>query len=268
MSDLLAPVTGDRLVHRINPVAKIAASAAVGIALISTIDWVSGAVALVLIGALIPFAGVPWRTLLLRLSPILVAAPLTGLTLALYAEPSGRIHWSFLLATVSDGSLQFATAAVLRVLAIGVPAVLLIATVDTTDLADGLIQTWRLPARFVLGALAGLRMIGLLVDDWRALVLARRARGVGDAGGFFGRMRFLGSVAFALLVLALRRASSLATAMEARAFGGDTPRTAARTARFGAAEWVLVLIGIAIGATAIAVSIAAGTFHPILGPRS
>lgn len=268
MTTLLAPARGDRVVHRINPVAKIAASAAIGVALISTIDWVSGAVALALVCVLIPFAGVPWRSLLVRVAPLVVAAPLTALTLALYGAPSGEVYGTFLLATVSEGSLQLAAAAALRVLAIGLPAVLLVATVDTTDLADGLIQTWRLPPRFVLGALAAFRMVGLLVEDWRALVLARRARGVGDAGGLGGRIRFLASVAFALLVLALRRGAALATAMEARGFGGDTPRSAARVARFGWPEWVLVLLGVAIAAAAICASLAAGTFNPILGPRS
>ncbi|TXK19632.1 energy-coupling factor transporter transmembrane protein EcfT [Homoserinibacter sp. GY 40078] len=266
MSTLLAPVTGDRLVHRINPVAKVAASAALGIALLITIDPVSGAVALALELLLVPFAGVPARALFVRLTPLLVAAPLTALTIALYGAPSGEVYATFLLATISDGSLQLAASAGLRVLAIGLPAVLLVATVDPTDLADGLIQTWRLPARFVLGALAAFRLVGLLVEDWRALVLARRARGVGDAGGFLGRMRFLGSVAFALLVLALRRGGSLATAMEARAFGGTAPRTSARAARFGAAEWGLVAIGVAIAAASLTASVVTGAFHPILGP--
>lgn len=267
MTSVLAPVTGDRTVHRINPVAKIAASAAIGVALLVTIDWVSGAVALALELALVPFAGVPLRAIAIRMLPLVVAAPLTALTLALYGAPSGEVYWSFLLATVSEGSLELAGAAALRVLAIGLPAVLLVATVDPTDLADGLIQTWHLPARFVLGALAAFRLVGLIVDDWRALVLARRARGVGDAGGAIGRIRFLGSVAFALLVLALRRGGSLATAMEARGFGGGIPRSSARVARFGAAEWVLVLIGVAIAACALGVSIAVGAFNPILGPR-
>ncbi len=267
MTGLLAPVRGDRLVHRINPVAKIAASAAVGLALLVTIDWVSGAVALALELLLVPFAGVPLRSLAVRMLPLVVAAPLTAVTLALYGQPSGEVYGSFLLATVSEGSLQLAAAAALRVLAIGLPAVLLVATVDPTDLADGLIQTWRLPARFVLGALAAFRLVGLLVEDWRALVLARRARGVGDAGGLLGRMRFLASVAFALLVLALRRGGSLATAMEARGFGGDAPRSAARVARFGGAEWLLVAIGVAIAACALGASMAAGTFNLILGPR-
>jgi energy-coupling factor transport system permease protein len=267
MTLLLTPVTGDRVVHRINPVAKIAASAAIGLALLITIDWVSGAVALALELLLVPFAGVPLRALAVRMLPLIVAAPLTAVTLALYGEPSGQIYGTFLLATVSEGSLQLAAAAALRVLAIGLPAVLLVATVDPTDLADGLIQTWRLPARFVLGALAAFRLVGLLVDDWRALVLARRARGVGDAGGAFGRIRFLGSVAFALLVLALRRGGSLATAMEARGFGGDIVRSSARVARFGRAEWMLVAIGVAISVAALGISVAVVSFNPLLGPR-
>lgn len=258
--NLLAPVRGDRLIHRINPVAKIAASAAIALALLITIDPVSGATALLLELVLIPFAGVPWRALLLRLTPILVAAPLTALTLALYGAPSGEVHWHFLLITVSDGSLALALAAMLRVLAIGLPAVLLVATVDSTDLADGLAQTWRLPARFVLGGLAAFRLVGLLAEDWRAMVLARRARGVGDAGGLVGRIRFALGLAFSLLVLALRRAGTLATAMEARGFGRAGRRTWARKARFGAAEWILILVGAAIAAVALIASIAAGSF--------
>ncbi|BDI23259.1 energy-coupling factor transporter transmembrane protein EcfT [Herbiconiux sp. L3-i23] len=257
---LLAPVTGNRAIHLINPVAKIAASAAIAVALLITIDPVSGATALALELLLIPFAGVPWRSLLLRLTPILIAAPLTAVTLALYGAPSGEVHWRFLLITVSDGSLALAFAAMLRVLAIGVPAVLLVATVDSTDLADGLAQTWRLPARFVLGGLAAFRLVGLLAEDWRAIVLARRARGVGDSGGVLGRIRFALGLAFSLLVLALRRAGTLATAMEARGFGRTGTRTWARPARFGAAEWALVGVGVIIAAVALAASVGLGTF--------
>ena len=133
---------------------------------------------------------------------------------------------------VSEGSLVLALATTLRVLAIALPSVVLFATVDPTDLADGLGQVLRLPARFVLGALAGLRMVGLFLDDWRALELARRARGVADRGRI---RRFLG-MAFALLVLSIRRGSKLATAMEARGFGAPGPRTWARESPFGGAS--------------------------------
>lgn len=263
---LLAPVRGDRRIHRISPVAKIAASLAIGTALLVTIDPVSGGVALLLELLLLPFAGVTVRALGVRLVPLVVAAPLTGLTLALYGQPSGTVHWQFALATVSDGSLEFALAGTLRVLAIGLPAVVLVATVDSTELADALAQRLHLPARFVLGALAAFRLVGLLVEDWRSLVLARRARGLGDAGGILGRVRFAAGAAFSLLVLALRRGGTLATAMEARGFGGDAPRTWARPSPFGAAEWGLIAIGVAVAAVAIMAALLTGAWNPILGP--
>ena len=97
----------------------------------------------------------------------------------------------------------------------------------------------RLPARFVLGALAGLRLVGLFLDDWRALELARRARGVADRGrcaGFFGwRSRCSCSRSAA--------ERKLATAMEARGFGAAVPRTWARDVAFGLREWALLAIG-------------------------
>lgn len=247
---------------QINPVAKLGASALIALPLILTLDMASAAVALALECVLFLFAGIGWREFWLRTWPVWLAAPLTGVTIALYGEPSGTVYVEWFLVRVSDGSLALAGATMLRVLAIALPSVVLFVTVDPTDLADGLAQTLRLPARFVLGALAGLRMVGLFVDDWRALELARRARGVADRGRV---RRFLG-MAFALLVLSIRRGAKLSTAMEARGFGADVRRTWARPARFGAREWMLLLAGAAISASAIIAAVATGAWNFILGP--
>lgn len=251
-------------VARINPVAKLAASAVIALPLVLTLDWVSAVVALVLECLLFPFAGLGWREFWVRTWPVWLAAPLTGLTIALYGETSGTVYVDWFVVRVSDGSLELALATTLRVLAIALPSVVLFVTVDPTDLADGLSQVMRLPARFVLGALAGLRMVGLFLDDWRALELARRARGVADRGRV---RRFLG-MAFALLVLSIRRGAKLATAMEARGFGAPGARTWARESTFGAREWMLVAVGIAISMLAVAAAIVAGTWNFILGPAA
>ncbi|MFB8386234.1 energy-coupling factor transporter transmembrane component T family protein [Microbacterium sp. NPDC055910] len=249
-------------VARINPVAKLGASALIAIPLVLTLDPVSAAVALLLECLLLPFAGLRWREFWMRTWPVWLAAPLTAVTIALYGETSGEIYVEWFVVRISDGSLELALATLLRVLAIALPSVVLFVTVDPTDLADGLAQIARLPARFVLGALAGLRMVGLFLDDWRALELARRARGVADRGRI---RRFLG-MAFALLVLSIRRGTKLATAMEARGFGAPTRRTWARESRFGAREWALMGIGLAIALIAIGAALWAGTWNFILGP--
>lgn len=260
---VMAPARGTLAIHRINPVAKLATALLVAGMLVLTIDWVSATVALALELVLFAFAGLSLRTFILRTMPVWILAPLAGITIALYGEVAGRTYFEWAFVHISDGSLTLAVATVLRILAIGLPAVVLFVTIDPTDLADGLAQVTRLPSRFVLGGLAGLRLVGLLLDDWRSIELGRRARGVADRG----RIRRLPGQAFTLLVIAIRRGSKLATAMEARGFGGATRRTWARESHFGAREIALILIGIAIAATAVTVSVTTGHWN-FIGART
>lgn len=246
-----------RGVRAVQPVAALVGVLALGVCLVLSLDVVSAAVALALELALLPLLRLPVRTLLLRVSPVLVAVPLTAVSIALYGRPSGREWFDLGFAHVTDGSLTLALATALRVLAVGLPAVALFVRVDPTDLADGLAQVLRLPARFVLGALAAIRMMTLLVEDWRQLAMARRARGLADTG----RLRRGASMAFALLVLALRRATTLAVAMESRGFGAPGRRTWARVARFAGSEWAMVAVLVGIGVVSIAVAVTAGTWR-------
>lgn len=256
-----------RGIRQVNPVAKLGAALLLAACLVLTIDWVSAATALgleiVIAGALamVGRLGIPWRVFWLRTLPVWLAAPLAALTIALYGQASGAVHWEWFAIRVTDGSLELALATALRVLAIGLPAVVLFITVDATELADGLAQVWHLPARFVLGALAAFRLVGLFFDDWRYLSLARRARGVGDSG----RLRRATGQVFALFVLAIRRGSKLATAMEARGFGGEGVRTWARESFFGWREWLVVIAGWMVGMIAIGTAIATGHWNFIVG---
>ncbi len=256
---ILTPTAGPQLVYRLNPIAKLAAATVIGIALLFSIDWVSASVALGLELVVLAFSGIPLTGALARCWPIAVAAALAGLTILLYGRPSGEVYVTVLFARISDGSIELAIATTLRVLAIALPAVILFLTVDPTDLADGLAQVLRLPSRFVLGALGGLRLVGLFLDDWRSLELARRARGIADRA----RVRRFAGMAFALLVLSVRRGSKLATAMEARAFGAPHARTWARESRIRPPDVALVVIAMVIATIAVAVSLASGEWNPV-----
>jgi energy-coupling factor transport system permease protein len=248
-------------VTAVNPVAKLAAALLLSLCLVLTIDWVSAGVALALEFVFFLALRLPAATFWRRTLPVWIAAPLTAITIALYGQPSGTVYAEFLFARVSEGSIELAIATFLRVLAIGLPAVVLFVTIDPTDLADGLAQRVRLPARFVLGALAGMRLVGLFAEDWRSLELARRARGVADRG----RIRRLAGQAFALLVLSIRRGSKLATAMEARGFGAPVARTWARDSPWGGREWLVIAGGLAVGGVAIAASVVTGSWNVIVG---
>ncbi len=245
----------------VNPVAKLAAALLLAVCLVLTIDWVSATVALLLELIAFAFIRMPARVFWLRTLPVWVAAPLTGVTIALYGQAEGAIYFEFAVARVSDGSITLAIATALRVLAIGLPAVVLFVSIDPTDFADGLAQRVKLPARFVLGALAGMRLISLFMEDWRALELARRARGVADTG----RIRRIGGQIFALFVLSIRRGSTLATAMEARGFGAPAQRTWARESPWGSREWLVMAAGLSIGLLALTASVLSGRWNFIVG---
>lgn len=244
-----------------NPVAKLAAALILAAMLLLTIDWVSATIALGLELVLFCFAGLTLRRFLARTWPVMLAAPLTGVTALLYGRPSGATHFEWGVVHVTDGSIELAIAMTLRVLAIALPAVVLFITIDPTDLADGLAQVLHLPHRFVIGALAAFRLVGLFLADWRAMSLARRARGLGDQHVL---RRFLG-MAFSMLVLSIRRGTKLATAMDARGFGAAPRRTWARESKFTGLDAALVSFAVLIAGLAIAVSVATGHWNFILG---
>jgi energy-coupling factor transport system permease protein len=257
---LLSLDRGPQRIFTVNPVAKITGLAVLTLCLLLTLDWVSASVAVAGELALFWTAGLRSRRLWRRTLPVWLAAPMAGITMALYGRASGASYLQLGFVHVTAGSLAVGLATLLRLLAIALPAVVLFATIDPTDLADGLAQRLRLPSRFVLGGLAGLRLVGLFVTDWRSLELARRARGVADSG----RLRRLLGQALALLVLAVRRGTKLATAMEARGFDGPTPRTWARPSPFGTAEVVTVLCGAALAAASLAAALLAGSWSFVL----
>ena len=251
------PKRGARgLLARTNPVARVLALLVATTPLLITIDPVSAAVAVILELALMPLSGVSVRSFFLKATPLLLAAPLGAASMLLYASPGGTVYWQFGPAAISDHSMWLALGIGLRMCAIVLPAIALLDRIDPTDMGDGLAQILHLPARPVLAALAGARMMSLMAADWKALERARRARGVGDSS----RIRSFLRGSFSLLVFALRRSGKLATTMEARGFGAQGRRTWARVSRLRAADAVLMVVAIALPAIALAVSIWAGTF--------
>ncbi|BFM25341.1 energy-coupling factor transporter transmembrane component T family protein [Microbacterium sp. che218] len=240
----------------VNPVTKVAIVAVLAVPLLVSIDAVSAATALVLELLCVPLTGLSFATVLKRMLPVLVFAPVAAVSMLLYARPGGTVYGTFLFATISDDSIVLAIAVLLRVLALALPMILLFARTDPTALADALAQVAKLPSRFVLGVLAGARTVGLFVDDWRTMTLARRARGLGDRGA----LRRFFSMAFVLLVFAVRRGTKLATAMEARGFGADVERTWARPSTLSARDGAALAGAIVLGALALTAAVASGAF--------
>ncbi|MEO5986909.1 MAG: energy-coupling factor transporter transmembrane component T, partial [Candidatus Limnocylindria bacterium] len=119
--------------------------------------------------------------------------------------------------------------------------------------------------RFAIGALAALRQLPLLAREWEIIGMARRARGVDGGRSPVAAIRLLASRVFGLLVSAIRRGSRLALAMEARGFGAAPCRTVARPRRMRPSDWVWIVGAAGLGGGAIAISVALGTWRPLIG---
>ncbi len=256
MTTTAPPVVLNTALDRLNPVMRLLIAVIASIPILVTLDWVSATTMLACQVIIFLACGIPARQLLRRMAPLLLIAPIGAISMALYGRPGGQIWFHWWLITVSENSLRLAVAVFVRILALGSAAVFIIGGADPTRMADGMAQLLRLPARFVLGTLAGIRMVGLFAEDWRTMALARRARGIGDTG----RLRRFATMAFALLVFAIRRGTKLATAMEARGFGADRQRTWARESKFGWPDLVGLAITLAVCALSIGLALWAGTF--------
>lgn len=255
-------IDADAALARRNPVAKLVAAFTVTAGLLLSLDPVTPALLLAVEALVFPLSGVRPRVLARRSWPLLVG--ILGVGIAnIIAIDRGRVLLDLGLVEVSTGGLQSAASVALRLLAVTLPGIAVLATTDPMDLADALVQRWRVPARFAYGALAALRLLPLLSADWHTIARARRARGLDAGRSPVGILRAFSGQVFAVLVSAVRRGVRLAAAMEARGFGAtDVVRTVARPQPMRLGDWVLIVatLLVILAATAVSVSVGAWRF--------
>jgi energy-coupling factor transport system permease protein len=234
---------------RANPVAKVAAALVLGFGAALSDDAVTPAVLVLLVLLILAAGGVTAADILRRGWPLLVSAAGLGATTLLFGD--------------SPTPLLTALTVTIRVVAVALPGVVVLLTVDPTDLADSLVQNARLPARFAYAALAALRLLPLMGAEWQTIKAARRARGIDAGRNPLRHLELFAGTVFTLLVGAVRRGTRLALAMDARGFDATGPRTLARPQVVRQSDIALVVGAFVLLATAVTVSIAFGTFQPV-----
>jgi energy-coupling factor transport system permease protein len=232
---------------RLNPVAKLTAIGALSAPLLLSRDIVTSGIVVAAELVALPLLGIGPR-LLARAWPIAVG--LASLWLANF---------------LASGSVHGLVAVSLRLLALGLPGLLLVVSTDPVELADALVQKWRAPARVAYGALAAFRLIPLLADEMTTLRRARRARGLSPGRNPAAWARTAFSLFFALLVQAIRRAVRLAAAMDGRGFDSGVPRTFARRSVLRRRDWWFMVGAVTLAVVAVGVSVGLGRWRFVLG---
>jgi len=247
---LLVPLAPDPRapLARAHPLAKLGGAVALFLALFLAIDPLTPAIILAACLAALPASGLAPRALLTRAAPLALAAGSIALFNALF----------------SGGGIGGGIAIGLRLVAIGLVGLLTLATTDPTDLADALIEHLHAPPRFAIGTLAALRLVPIFAREWETIGLARRARGI-DESSIVDRARGVAERTLVLLVGAIRRATRLATAMDARGFDSGLPRTRARPRPLRSGDWAWIAAAVALAAGATALSVAVGSWRFFVG---
>jgi energy-coupling factor transport system permease protein len=240
VSLLLFTADPNTIAGRLNPISKVTALVIITLPLLVSRDALTSAILVAVELVSLPLLGLGPR-LLARAWPILVGVGTLWLA-------------NFLVSGSIDGLLPVS----LRLLALGLPGLLLVLSTDPTELADALVQKWHAPARVAYGALAAFRLIPLLAQELTSIRRARRARGVGAGWNPIGWVRTGIALLFALLVQAIRRGIRLAAAMDARGFDTTTTRTFARESLLRRADWTFMLAALLVTSLAVAVSVLTG----------
>jgi energy-coupling factor transport system permease protein len=261
MGVLPAEAPTGRLARR-NPAAKLAATLPPTLVLLFSLDVLTPLVLVLITLAVLPLAQSELPRLLRRSRLLLFAVVMVGVVNAAFAaHPGGHVLFDFGPVHLTSGSTADGLGIGLRALGVALPGVVVLVSIDPVDLADSLVQQLRVPAKFAYGTLAALRLMPLLSEEWDHIAMARRARGV-DAGRSPVRLaRLFGSQVFALLVVAIRRGTRLATAMDARGFDSGLPRSYARLQVVTGADVVLIVGSILACAVALGVSVGVGSWQ-------
>jgi energy-coupling factor transport system permease protein len=246
---LLEPLVPDANapLARLHPIAKILAALVLMLALFITVDLVTSSVVLVTLLLATRFSGLPLRSLAARAAPLLIGALSIGVFNAVLSQNAAA-----------------GAAIALRIIGISLAGMLAVATIDPTDLADALVEHAHAPSRFVVGALATFRLFPLFSREWDVLGLARRARGIEADRTYVDRVSAFPGRALGLLVAAIRRATRLALAMDARGFGSRDCRTLARPRALTRGDGALVAGALLLALGATSLSLALGTWRPLI----
>lgn len=233
----IGPLAHDRSapLARRHPLARLGAALVLMTGLFLTSGPVGPAIALVAIAGAVIASGVSARALAPRCMPVALAAVGIGAFNGLVA-----------------GDPISGAAVALRLAAIALAGIVVLATIEPTDLADALVQHLHASPRFAVGALAAMRLLPLFAREWEIRGLARRARGVEADRGTLARLASFPGRTHGLLVAAVRRAVALAAAMDARGFGSRPCRTLARPRSFRWADATLLAGAVVLASVVIA----------------
>ena len=244
---------GNSFLHRMDPRVKLVVAIAYIVMLFLANSVGAFIFVLAVTAFIILFSGVPIRTILKGLKPILFLVAFTAILNVFWFKGETLLfEWRF-ITIYTEGLINAAMMALRIALLIAGSGVILTYTTTPIALTDGLerllspLKKIKLPVHeFSMMMTIALRFIPTLVEETHKIMNAQKARGVDfSSGSLVKRAKALIPILVPLFISSFRRADELATAMECRCYHGGEGRTRMTVLRLRFSD-VLALLGIVL----------------------
>lgn len=213
MVNVIDYVPGTTVLHRLNPVSKLAIAASIIIATFLAESWGALVGLLALTLSLGAYAGAQSR--LASLLKVLMPIAAVMLALQLVFVRGGEPVFAF----VTTEGLATGGRACLRLVGVALPLVLMLAVTKLTDLANACVEVFHIPYRYVFTFTTALRFVPVFTREMNAIMEAQTVRGVQfDTKNPFKKMSLMLPVCVPLLVTSVGKTDATALAAEQRGF--------------------------------------------------
>ena len=243
---------GESPIHRLDPRAKLVSMICYIVALFLGKWFVTYAVLLLVLAAVVKVSTVKPKALVRGLKPVVFILVFTAVLNVFYTP--GEPLASFWIFTITREGVLHAFFMVVRIIMLITCTFLLTYTTSPLALTDGLeslmgpLKKIHVPVHELSMMMSiALRFIPTLIEETDKIMSAQRARGADfDSGNLIQRAKALIPLLVPLFISAFRRADELATAMECRCYHGGEGRTRMLTLRYALRDYVALALGIGL----------------------
>lgn len=232
--------------HLINPSLKLGLMIG-GIVAILFIHNINVMVPLVLALIVMLFlgSGQPISRVSVFLIPFLFVFVSTGASMIMFGKGE-TLWWQWGPVIISKESFFRGMHVGFRAFSFGLIGLLFALTTRPVLLFYSMMQQLKLPPRYAYSFMASLRMLPLMLEEFKTLKQAYKVRGIQFTKSWRGLMEGIRLYAIPLLAQSIRRAQRIAVAMEARRFNNSKNRTYYYRLGFSYTDGLMVVCWISI----------------------
>ena len=241
MVNVIDYVPGATVLHRLNPVAKLALASGIIIATFLATSYPALVGLLVITLALGAYAGV-FSRLASLLKVLLPLAAIMRVLQMIFAQGGER-----LVGFVTSEGLVTGSKACLRLLGVALPLVLVLTVTKLTDLANACVEILHVPYRYAFAFTTALRFVPLFGQEMNAIMEAQTARGVEyDTKNPIKKLQLMLPLCIPLLISSVGKTDATALAAEQRGFYLRTRESSYKRYPLQALDFAAIAVAVAL----------------------